>query len=99
MPDDYSRFLHLFAVDKQGQNFREYVQSIDYGYGEFWSILFVWNDYDSDLETYTVRFLTQYNPPRFCREGNECMHFPRNHLDDCVVDYTGDLLESGACPL
>jgi hypothetical protein len=87
----HDKFLVLFAKDKKGRNFREYVQTLDYGYGEFWSIMFFWEDKQ-------ISFHTQYNPPRFCREEN-CMHFPRNHLDDCIIDFDGNIIETGTCPI
>lgn len=85
---DYTRFFDLFARDTKGSNFREYVQTIDYGYGEFWSVGF-------HIQEWGVGFYTQYNPPIRCTE-ELCHHFPRNHLDDVLVDLDGIVVEDGA---
>ena len=89
--DDY---LNIFARDKRGRNFFEFVQSIDYGYTEFWSLCLWYDEEESEWN-----FFTQYNPPPMCDEGEKCMHFPRNHVDDCVVSFEGETVSTGSCVL
>lgn len=86
-------FLQLFAQDAKGDNFYQLVTNIDIGYEEFWSSVFFWEDE-------VIHFCTQYNPPFLCDEVN-CMHFPRNHLDDGGIDFNGDIVYEGSdvcCP-
>jgi len=86
-----NRFLDLFARDTKGQNGYQLVTNIDLGYQEFWSAVFFWEDE-------VIHFHTQYNPPPICDEVN-CMHFPRNHLDDCGINFDGtiDYVGSDVC--
>lgn len=77
-----SKFLTVIAKDRKGRNFREYVQAVDWGYNEYWSIMIAWHNGEVD-------FITQYNPPTFC-EDEPCFHFPRNHLNDSTFDYEGN---------
>ena len=71
---------------RNGKNFIEIVTNIDVGREEFWSACLMWEDG-------TVRAYTQYNPPFVC--DHECDHFPRNHIDDCELDYQGELIVDG----
>lgn len=85
-----SEFLKLFAKDGKGYNSVWMVTSIDVGFDEYWTANIAWFEGDE-----AINFFTQYNPPHFCREEN-CLHFPRNHLDDATMDYKGNIVFNGA---
>jgi hypothetical protein len=72
-------FLELFAVDRKGSNFRQYVLKIDWGYTEFWSAVIAWEDDE-------LFIFTQYDPQWMCSE-DPCLHLPqRCHWDDLVME-------------
>jgi len=71
-------FLELFAKDRKGGNFRQYVLNIDWGYAEFWSAVIAWVDEE-------IIIFTQYEPEWACSQ-DPCLHLPqRCHWDDLVM--------------
>ena len=80
-------WLDLFAPGYvRGSNYLSHVTSIDMGYVELWTANIHWDDEEKE-----IRFFTQYEPEVFCMEEN-CIHWPRSHWEDIVLDYQGETL-------
>lgn len=81
---EQDNWLEIFANDHKGTNFRSYVTSIDVGRVEYWTANIHW-----DKEEQQIILFTQYEPKLFCMEEN-CVHWPRSHWEDIVLDYQGN---------
>lgn len=88
-----SYWLDLLCEDRKGKNFVEMVTSIDVGREEWWSAMIHWENEKAPRGDFTIYLVTQYNPPPIC--DHPCDHFPRNHLDDGMLDHQGNIILDG----
>jgi len=85
---DYEWITNIATLTSthRGENFRSWLQSVDFGLDEAWVIKVHW------YRDFGMIFCTMYEPPFVC-EMEPCLHLAsRCHWDDLYLDWDGNVL-------